>query len=312
MAQLQIGLGVSMTPGPGVDPVAEARLAEELGFDYVSASDHLNGATATYEPWTLLTAIAAVTTRIKVLTRVLAVPYRNPGVLAKMAETLDRLSDGRLMLGLGGGFVDDEFRAFGLPVPTNRDRVDAVAEQIAIARAIWTQPSAELRGPAPPRRGTPSSSPKPEHRIPIWLGMYKRRGLALTGHEADGWIPSIGFAPPPVVVGLWEQVQAAAREAGRDPSEITAAYNMLVRVGDEQPGNVMTIAGTPDAHRRAAGRLHRARVRVVQRRPGGRRQDGSDRAAGPGRAAGAARGRRSEGLGMGWPESVVVGRRADA
>jgi len=99
VGQLQIGLGVSMTPGPGVYPVAEARLAEELGFDYVSASDHLNGATATYEPWTLLTAIAAVTTRIKVLTRVLAVPYRNPGVLAKMAETLDRLSDGRLMLG---------------------------------------------------------------------------------------------------------------------------------------------------------------------------------------------------------------------
>jgi probable F420-dependent oxidoreductase len=246
MAQLQIGLGVSTSPGPGVDPVAEARHAEEVGFDYVSASDHLNGTTATYEPWTLLTAIAAVTTRIRVLTRVLAVPYRNPGVLAKMAETLDRLSDGRLILGLGGGFVDDEFRAFGLPVPTNRDRVDAVAEQIAIARATWTEPSASFEGRLH-RIESAVVEPKPEHRIPIWLGMYKRRGLALTGREADGWIPSIGFAPPPVVVGLWDQVQAAAREAGRDPSEVTAAYNMLVRVGDEQPGNVMTIAGTADS-----------------------------------------------------------------
>jgi alkanesulfonate monooxygenase SsuD/methylene tetrahydromethanopterin reductase-like flavin-dependent oxidoreductase (luciferase family) len=246
MAPLQIGLGVSTSPGPGVDPVAEARLAEEVGFDYVSASDHLNGTTATYEPWTLLTAIAAVTTRIRVLTRVLAVPYRNPGVLAKMAETLDRLSDGRLILGLGGGFVDDEFRAFGLPVPTNRDRVDAVAEQIAIARATWTEPSASFEGRLYRIEGA-VVEPKPEHRIPIWLGMYKRRGLALTGREADGWIPSIGFAPPPVVVGLWEQVQVAAREAGREPSEITAAYNMLVRVGDEQPGNVMTIAGPAES-----------------------------------------------------------------
>jgi hypothetical protein len=245
MAQLQIGLGVSTSPGPGVDPVAEARLAEEVGFDYVSASDHLNGTTATYEPWTLLTAIAAVTTRIKVLTRVLAVPYRNPGVLAKMAETLDRLSDGRLILGLGGGFVDDEFRAFGLPVPTNRDRVDAVAEQIAIARATWTEPSASFEGRLY-RSRAPSSSPSRSTASRSGSGCTS--GAALPHRpRGDGWIPSIGFAPPPVVVGLWEQVQAAAREAGREPSEITAAYNMLVRVGDEQPGNVMTIAGPAES-----------------------------------------------------------------
>jgi probable F420-dependent oxidoreductase len=243
---LQIGLGLSMAPGPGVDPLAEARLAEQLGFDYVSASDHLNGKTPTYEPWTLLTAVAAVTTRIRVLTRVLAVPYRNPGVLAKMAETLDRLSSGRLILGLGGGFVNDEFRAFGLPVPTNRDRIDGIAEQIAIARAIWSESSATFDGRLH-RVDAAVVEPKPEHRIPIWLGVYKPRGLALTGREADGWIPSIGFAPPPVAVGLREQVRAAAKEAGRDPADITAAYNMLVRVGDDLPGNVMTVSGPADA-----------------------------------------------------------------
>ena len=218
MAQLQIGLGVSMTPGPGVDPVAEARLAEELGFDYVSASDHLNGATATYEPWTLLTAIAAVTTRIKVLTRVLAVPYRNPGVLAKMAETLDRLSDGRLMLGLGGGFVDDEFRAFGLPVPTNRDRVDAVAEQIAIARATWTQPSATLRGPAPPRRGrrrrAQAGAPDPDLARDVqaaWPGAHRPRGRRLDPLDrvrpAAGRRRALGAGPG----------RRAARPAGTRP-----------------------------------------------------------------------------------------------
>jgi alkanesulfonate monooxygenase SsuD/methylene tetrahydromethanopterin reductase-like flavin-dependent oxidoreductase (luciferase family) len=77
--------------------------------------------------------------------------------------------------------------------------------------------------------------------------MYKPRGLALTGREADGWIPSIGFAPPNVVGGLWDRVRSAAEGAGRDPSGITAAYNMLVRVGEEQPGNVMTVAGPPEA-----------------------------------------------------------------
>ena len=246
MGELLIGLGVSTSPSSNVDPIAEARAAEALGFDYVSASDHLHGATPTYEPWTLLTAIAAATTRIRVLTRVLAVPYRHPAVLAKMAETLDRLSDGRLMLGLGGGFIDDEFRALGLPVPTNRDRVDGVAEAIAIARAVWTEPVATFEGRLYRIDGA-VVEPKPEHRIPIWLGMYKPRGLALTGREADGWIPSLGFAPPTVVAGLWQQVQAAAREAGRDPSEITAAYNLLVRVGEEMPGQATTVAGPAEA-----------------------------------------------------------------
>ena len=77
--------------------------------------------------------------------------------------------------------------------------------------------------------------------------MYKPRGLALTGRAADGWIPSLNFAPPNAVVELWEQVQTAAREAGRDPSAITAAYNMVVRIGEEQPGQVTTLAGSVEA-----------------------------------------------------------------
>ena len=246
MAALSFGLGLSVSPGPGVDPIAEAQAAEALGFDFVSASDHLNGPTPTYEPWTLLTAVTASTTRIRVLTRVLAVPYRHPAVLAKMAETLDRLSDGRLILGLGGGYFDEEFRSFGLPVPTNRDKVDGVAETIDIAQAIWSEPSATFDGRLYRVDGA-AVDPKPEHRIPIWLGMYKPRGLALTGRAADGWIPSLNFAPPNAVVGLWEQVKAAAREAGRDPSEITAAYNLVVRIGEEQSGQVTTLAGSAEA-----------------------------------------------------------------
>src|SRR2546423_837588 len=108
----------SRPPGPGFDPVAYGRRAEELGFDLLSISDHPADPGGTYEAWTLLSWIAASTTSIRLATRVLGVPYRSPAVVAKMAETFDRLSGGRLVLGLGGGYSDGEFRAFGLPVPT--------------------------------------------------------------------------------------------------------------------------------------------------------------------------------------------------
>jgi hypothetical protein len=100
MPGMLFGLNVSTEARAGTDPVAAASKAEELGFDFVSASDHLHGGRPTYEPWTMLSWIAAATSRIRVATRVLAVPYRPPAVLAKMAETLDRLSGGRLILGL--------------------------------------------------------------------------------------------------------------------------------------------------------------------------------------------------------------------
>jgi alkanesulfonate monooxygenase SsuD/methylene tetrahydromethanopterin reductase-like flavin-dependent oxidoreductase (luciferase family) len=127
------GLNVSA----GEDPVGDAVRAEALGFDFVSAFDHLHGEAATYEPWTLLTAIAARTTRLKVATRVLAVPYRHPAVLAKMAETLDRLSGGRLILGLGGGHDDREFAAFGLPARSAPEKIEGLDEAVRVLRGLW-------------------------------------------------------------------------------------------------------------------------------------------------------------------------------
>jgi len=246
MAHLELGLGLATAPGPGVDPIAEAEAAERHGFDFVSESDHLHGATPTYEPWTLLTTIAARTTRLRVLTRVLAVPYRNPAVTAKMAETLDRLSDGRLILGLGAGYLDDEFRAFGMPVASLREKIGGMAEVIEIARGLWTQPELTYEGRVH-RTHRARIEPKPEHPIPIWLGTYGPQTLAITGRLADGWIPSLGFAPPDQVVGLRDRVYAAAEAAGRDPSAITAIYNILVRVEAETSGQPGVVAGPSDA-----------------------------------------------------------------
>jgi len=240
-----IGLSVSTAAVPGADPVAAGRRAEELGFDFVSASDHLHGRQPTYEPWTMLSWIAAATSRVRVATRVLGVPYRPPAVLAKMAESFDRLSGGRLILGLGGGAVDEEFRAFGLPVRSPRDKVDGLEEAIRIARGLWSRPRFSFDGRLYRTDGA-DLEPKPDRHIPIWLGTYGNRALALTGRLADGWIPSLGYAPPERVVAMRERVLAAASAAGRDPAEITCAYNVGVRVDERAEARPDEVVGSPE------------------------------------------------------------------
>jgi alkanesulfonate monooxygenase SsuD/methylene tetrahydromethanopterin reductase-like flavin-dependent oxidoreductase (luciferase family) len=240
------GLNVSTPATAGADPVADARTAEALGFDFVSASDHLHGTSPTYEPWTLLSAIATATTRIRVLTRVLGMPYRHPAVIAKMAETLDRLSGARLILGLGGGYSDDEFRAFGLGVRSPRDKVDGMAEAVEIIRGLWSERAFSYRGRLYQTDGA-EIQPRPDHDIPIWLGTYGDRALAATGRLADGWIPSLSFAPPDRVVVLRERVMAAARAAGREPGAIACAYNVVVRVDERAEPDPSTVSGPPGA-----------------------------------------------------------------
>jgi len=241
-----IGLNVSTAATPGTDPVAAARRAEELGFDLVSASDHLHGRQPTFEPWTMLSWIAAATSRVRVATRVLGVPYRHPAVVAKMAESFDRLSGGRLVLGLGGGAVDEEFRAFGLGVRSPRDKVDGLEEAVRIARGMWSRPGFTLQGRLYHTDGA-ELEPKPDRRIPIWLGTYGDRALALTGRLADGWIPSLAYAPPERVAVMRERVMAAAEAAGRDPREVTCAYNVGVRVDERAEAGPSAVAGAPGA-----------------------------------------------------------------
>lgn len=227
-----------------MNPVTDARAAEAAGFDFVSASDHPGGTDPTYETWTMLSWIAASTSRIRVATRVLGVPYRHPAVVAKMADTLDRLSGGRLVLGLGGGSADHEFRAFGLGVPSPRDKVDGLDEAIRIMRGLWSQPGFTFSGRIY-RTQAADIAPKPDHRIPVWLGTYGPRALAVTGRLADGWIPSLGYAPPERIPGMRDRVLAAAREAGRDPEEITCAYNLEVRVDERAEPDASRVAGPP-------------------------------------------------------------------
>lgn len=246
MTEVLFGLDVTTSAAPGADPVSDARKAEGLGFDFVSASDHPSSDHPTLETWTLLSYIAATTSRIRVATRVLAVPNRPPPIVAKMAETLDRMSGGRLILGLGGGYSDEEFRGFGLGVPTPRDKIDGLEEAIRITHGLWTEPSFTFDGKHY-RTDEAELEPKPSRRIPIWLGTFGPRALALTGRLADGWIPSLELAPPERVPEMRERILRGAHHAGRNPEDITLAYNMEIRVDERADAPPHVVTGTPSA-----------------------------------------------------------------
>jgi probable F420-dependent oxidoreductase len=246
MSEVTFGLSIPPSALPGSDPVAIARMAEDLGFDFVSASDHPCGTEPTYETWTMLSWIAAATSRIRVATRVLGVPYRNPAMVAKMAETFARLSGGRLILGLGGGYSDDEFRAFGLGTFSARDKVDGLEEAIRIIRGLWSQPAFTHSGRLH-HTDSADLEPKPAQPIPIWLGTFGARALRVTGRLADGWIPSYGYRPLHEYAAMREHVLTAAHEAGRDPAGITCALHMQAQVSEHATGGPSLVAGPPAA-----------------------------------------------------------------
>ena len=226
--------------------VEEAQHAEALGFDTFNLSDHLHSDRPTWEPWTALAFIAASTRRIHVATDVLGLPYRSPAVLAKAAETLDRLSGGRLVLGLGNGGYDAEFAAFGLQLRTPGQKVAALGEAVQVIRGLWSGQPVSFEGEHFSVRAA-RIAPTPAHRIPIWLGTYGPRALALTGALADGWLPSMQRLELAQAVAMRETVRAAAVAAGRDPDDITCAVNVQVVFDARRTPTPQLIAGSSEA-----------------------------------------------------------------
>lgn len=241
---LQFGVDLSTSAAPGADPIRDARRREELGFDFLTVSDHLHGTHPTFETWTLLTWTAAHTERIGLLTNVLGLPYRPPPVVAKMAESLDRLSGGRLTVGLGAGGSNDEAEGFGLEVRSPGGKVAALGEAIEIIRGVWTQDSFAYTGDHF-HTGGATIVPKPQRRIPIWVGSYGPRAVELTGRLADGWSPSLPYLPLDRAVEAGQIVRRAGAEVGREPGSVTFNYNIPIRIGGRARDD-RTVAGTPD------------------------------------------------------------------
>ncbi|MFF5056068.1 LLM class flavin-dependent oxidoreductase [Micromonospora sp. NPDC000663] len=221
--------GSFTTPGND-DPdrtVGLALLAEQVGLDLVTFQDH------PYQPrfldtWTLLSFVAARTDRVQLSANVTNLPLRPPAVLARSVASLDLLTDGRVALGLGAGAFWDAIEAMGGRRLTAGEGVRALEEGIEVIRQIW---DAEARGGVRVdgefhRVVGAKRGPSPAHAVPIWLGAYKPRMLALTGRRADGWLPSLGYLQPGDLAKGNAIIDDVAREAGRSPRDVRRLLNI--------------------------------------------------------------------------------------
>ena len=269
----RFGLTIVPSASGRSDPIAEARRAEELGFDLVAIWDHPHGEHPSFETWTLMTWIAAHTSRISIASDVLSLPFRLPALVAKMAESLDRLSGGRLILGLGAGGSDEESAGYGAPVRPPAERIEALEEALHVIRGVWTEPVFTYDG-AYYRNDAARVEPKPARAIPIWLGTYGPRALELTGRLADGWIPSMPYLPPSRAKDAIDRVRTAAERAGRDPGALDLAYNVPVRVGGPPAVDPdRQVAGEPAAVAERLAELLALGFTVLNLAIGGRRDE---------------------------------------
>jgi probable F420-dependent oxidoreductase len=224
------------------------QLAELAGFDSVVAVDHVvfpRNYTSTYpysptgrlpggpegplpDPLIWLAAMAAVTSKLRFLTGVIILPLRNPLVLAKQVATLDHMSGGRMELGIGVGWLKEEFQALGVPFEKRGKRSD---EYIAAMRALWRDDDASFAGEFVNFKNV-CSSPKPVARkVPIIVGGHSEAAAKRAGRLGDGFFPSIstqGDTQP-----LYELARRTAAEAGRDAGEV----EILSGCADLWPGS---------------------------------------------------------------------------
>ena len=225
---LRFGSFVSPAHATPRRPVDLAVLSEDLGLDLVTFQDHPYQASF-HDTWTLLTWVAARTSRIHVAGNVLNLPLRPPAVLARALASLDLLSDGRAELGIGtGGYFDAIGTMTGAPALTPGDAVTALDEALDVIRGIWdvADPTPLHTGGEHHRVAGAARGPAPAHDIPIWVGARQRRMQQLIGRKADGWLPSLPWLKPGDLAAGNRVIDEAARAAGRDPRAITRLLNV--------------------------------------------------------------------------------------
>ncbi len=203
----------------------QAIRADQAGIDLIGIQDHPYQHRF-HDTWTLLSVIAARTSRVTVFPDVANLPLRPPAMLAKAAATLDLLSNGRVELGLGAGGFWPAIQAMGGPARTTGESVSALEEAIEVIRLVWSGGRGlRFDGRFYQLAGL-NAGPPPAHPIGIWLGAYKPRMLALTGRSADGWVPSLGHLKPEDMGEANARIDDAARAAGRDPSAMRRVLNV--------------------------------------------------------------------------------------
>lgn len=222
-------------PPPDAEAAAETlrlcALADELGLDVLGLQDHPYQARH-LDAWTLLSVIAARTSRIGLFLDVADLPLRPPAVLAKATASLDVLTGGRVELGLGAGAFWDAIEAFDGPRRTPGEAVAALTEAIEVCRLLWSgERTVSFPGEFYSLAGA-HPGPRPAHPIGIWLGAIGPRMLTLTGRVADGWVPSSPYVPPAELAAANARIDEAATAAGRDPGRVRRIYNVFGRIAD--------------------------------------------------------------------------------
>jgi len=231
----------------GADPVAIrdiAHAAEDLGYRHLLAFDHVilparpghvgyTGDATTgqpfHEPLVLFGHLAALTRTIELVTGVLVLPQRQTALVAKQAAQVDILSGGRLRLGIGVGWIPDEFAALGADYG---DRGVRSEEQVALLRALWTEPVVDFAGRWH-RVDQAGIDPLPLQRpIPLWIGGMAEATLQRTGRLGDGWFP-LDVPPDDTARGMVDRLRTYAREAGRDPATVGVEAFLSLRAMPE-------------------------------------------------------------------------------
>ena len=224
----RVRFGAFLSLHPPAEQWALARRVEELGFESIWTGDHVSFHGPIYESLTLLASYASVTQRIRLGSAVYLLALRHPTIAAKITSTLDALSGGRLIFGVGvGGENPKEFEASGVP---HGERGARVSEGIEVVRALWTQTPATFKGRFTSFEGV-SIDPKPAQPggPPIWIGGRSDAALRRAGRLGDGWVSYV------VTAERYRQSVAKMREAaaaaGRDPGRLETAHLAFVTLG---------------------------------------------------------------------------------
>jgi probable F420-dependent oxidoreductase len=236
-----------------------ARAAEDRGLDSVWMYDHFyyrndsGELEGQHEAWTIVSAVAAVTERVEIGTIVLCTSFRNPGLTAKMAATADEVSAGRLTLGLGAGWHDPEYDAFGYP----RDhRADRFEESLQVIAPLLRGERVTFEGRYE-RANEAELAPSPSRRIPILIACKRPRMLRLTARYADAYNTAWYGAPDERLERQLAALGQALEAEGRDPATMTTTVGVVARNPTRAPnsdddrefaGSVDELAKALDAH----------------------------------------------------------------
>lgn len=255
---LKVGLALipfENVPGDGhrwASLAAQARTAEAVGFDSLWVPDHVlfrrDGADpeGAWEAWSLLAALAAATTRVEIGPFVLCTAWRNPALLAKMADTVDEISGGRLVLALGAGWNRAEFDALGVPFD---HRYARFAEALQIIHGLLRTGHVDVEGTYYSARDAElrPRGPRPQGP-PIMIGTTGEKMLRLTARYADWWNIDWRNRPeqlPPYLAS----VDAACAEVGRDPATLVRTAGIMVDLPGYPPRSALAsppLAGSPE------------------------------------------------------------------